>query len=63
MFGISENGALGFIKKCLEKNIIKKKKIDSYRFLNRQKSYREKDDQKRSYRGKLQKSHSESFKG
>ena len=36
MFCISENGASGFIKKCLEKNIIKKEKIDSYRFVNKQ---------------------------
>lgn len=33
LFGISENGASGFIKKCLEKSIIEKEKIDSYRFV------------------------------
>ena len=36
MFGISENGASGFIKKCLKKDIIKKEKIDTYRFVNTQ---------------------------
>lgn len=35
LFGITENGASGFIKKCLEKNIITKDKIDSYRFINK----------------------------
>lgn len=34
LFGISENGASGFIKKCLERNILMKEKIDSYRFIN-----------------------------
>lgn len=36
MFSISENGASGFIKKCLDKKIIRKEKIDSYRFVNKQ---------------------------
>lgn len=34
LFGIKENGASGFIKKCIEKGIIKKIKVDEYRFVN-----------------------------
>ena len=34
LFGITENGASLFIKKCLSRGIIKKEKIDSYRFIN-----------------------------
>lgn len=34
LFGISENGASGFIKKCIEKDILMKEKKDSYRFIN-----------------------------
>lgn len=34
LFGISENGASGFIKKCLEKHFLMKEKKDSYRFVN-----------------------------
>ena len=33
MFGITENGASIFLKKCLEENIIQKEKRDSYRFV------------------------------
>lgn len=33
MFGITENGASIFLKKCLEENIIQKVKRDSYRFV------------------------------
>lgn len=32
LFKISENAASGFIKKCLEKDILEKEKIDSYHF-------------------------------
>lgn len=34
LFGITENGASLFIKKCLSRGIIKKEKVDSYRFIN-----------------------------
>lgn len=34
LFGITENGASLFIKKCLDLGIIEKEKIDSYRFIN-----------------------------
>ncbi|MCC8151978.1 MAG: putative DNA binding domain-containing protein [Lachnospiraceae bacterium] len=34
LFGITENGASGFIKKCLSHHIIEKEKVDSYRFIN-----------------------------
>ena len=34
LFGITENGASGFIKKCLAYKIIEKEKVDSYRFVN-----------------------------
>jgi ATP-dependent DNA helicase RecG len=34
LFGITENAASGFIKKCLYHGIIEKEKVDSYRFIN-----------------------------
>ena len=34
LFGITENGASGFIKKCIEKGIIQKIKVDEYKFTN-----------------------------
>ena len=34
LFGITENGASAFIKKCLLQGIIEKEKMDSYRFIN-----------------------------
>lgn len=34
LFGITENAASGFIKKCLTYKIIEKEKVDSYRFVN-----------------------------
>ena len=34
LFGITENAASGFIKKCLTYYIIEKEKVDSYRFVN-----------------------------
>ena len=34
LFGITENGASGFIKKCIEKGIIQKVKVDEYKITN-----------------------------
>ena len=33
MFGITENGASIFLKKCLDEDIIQKEKRDNYRFV------------------------------
>lgn len=36
LFGISENGASIFIKKCIDKKIIRKVKLDEYKFIDKQ---------------------------
>lgn len=36
LFGISENGASIFIKKCIDKEIIRKVKLDEYKFIDKQ---------------------------